>query len=132
MIYFDCTNITGDATGAECQKSCQTLDMGCVSDPSLPLWPSSHTLSSSDSNCRYNLSLEYMELLAPAITNHDLLSPQASTAKQELNWLVILMAMMKANSQYKHLGGQVTWYCSEGRGNAQVLIGETSVIHQNI
>ncbi|KAJ6664961.1 hypothetical protein lerEdw1_005192 [Lerista edwardsae] len=31
MIYFDCSNITGDATGAECQKSCQTLDMGCYS-----------------------------------------------------------------------------------------------------
>ncbi|XP_028590514.2 mucin-5AC [Podarcis muralis] len=31
MVYFDCTNATVGATGAECQKSCQTLDMGCYS-----------------------------------------------------------------------------------------------------
>nr|XP_056707722.1 mucin-5AC-like [Euleptes europaea] len=31
MIYFDCGNVTAGATGAECQKSCQTLDMGCYS-----------------------------------------------------------------------------------------------------
>lgn len=31
MVYFDCKNITAGTTGAECQKSCQTLDMQCVS-----------------------------------------------------------------------------------------------------
>uniref|UniRef100_G1KJ50 VWFD domain-containing protein n=1 Tax=Anolis carolinensis TaxID=28377 RepID=G1KJ50_ANOCA len=31
MIYFDCQNATIGVTGAECQKSCQTLDMGCYS-----------------------------------------------------------------------------------------------------
>ncbi|NXW25491.1 MUC5A protein, partial [Circaetus pectoralis] len=31
MVYFDCRNITAGATGAECQKSCQTLDMQCYS-----------------------------------------------------------------------------------------------------
>ncbi|XP_035183463.1 mucin-5AC-like [Oxyura jamaicensis] len=31
MVYFDCTNITAGTTGAECQKSCQTLDMKCYS-----------------------------------------------------------------------------------------------------
>uniref|UniRef100_A0A8C5X4D5 VWFD domain-containing protein n=1 Tax=Malurus cyaneus samueli TaxID=2593467 RepID=A0A8C5X4D5_9PASS len=31
MVYFDCKNITAGTTGAECQKSCQTLDMQCYS-----------------------------------------------------------------------------------------------------
>uniref|UniRef100_A0A8B9UUB6 VWFD domain-containing protein n=1 Tax=Anas zonorhyncha TaxID=75864 RepID=A0A8B9UUB6_9AVES len=31
MVYFDCTNTTAGTTGAECQKSCQTLDMKCYS-----------------------------------------------------------------------------------------------------
>ncbi|XP_066408625.1 mucin-5AC-like [Molothrus aeneus] len=31
MVYFDCKNNTAGATGAECQKSCQTLDMQCYS-----------------------------------------------------------------------------------------------------
>ncbi|XP_019406548.1 PREDICTED: mucin-5AC [Crocodylus porosus] len=31
MVYFNCTNTTASVTGAECQKSCQTLDMGCYS-----------------------------------------------------------------------------------------------------
>ncbi|XP_030129141.4 mucin-5AC [Taeniopygia guttata] len=31
MVYFDCTNNTAGTTGAECQKSCQTLDMQCYS-----------------------------------------------------------------------------------------------------
>ncbi|KAK9410107.1 mucin-5AC-like [Crotalus adamanteus] len=31
MIYFDCDNTTANAHGVECQKSCQTLDMGCYS-----------------------------------------------------------------------------------------------------
>ncbi|XP_077177562.1 mucin-5AC [Paroedura picta] len=30
MVYFDCLNATAGAIGAECQKSCQTLDMQCV------------------------------------------------------------------------------------------------------
>ncbi|XP_015276325.1 PREDICTED: mucin-5AC-like, partial [Gekko japonicus] len=29
MVYFDCKNATSGSTGAECQKSCQTLDMQC-------------------------------------------------------------------------------------------------------
>ncbi|KAM8939209.1 mucin-5AC-like [Pelodytes ibericus] len=29
MVYFDCKNSSVSATGAECQKSCQTLDMEC-------------------------------------------------------------------------------------------------------
>jgi len=33
MVYFNCRNITAGTTGAECQKSCQTLDMQCVSMP---------------------------------------------------------------------------------------------------
>ncbi|NWV80218.1 MUC5A protein, partial [Dasyornis broadbenti] len=31
MVYFDCKNVTAGTTGAECQKSCQTLDMQCYS-----------------------------------------------------------------------------------------------------
>ncbi|XP_077177565.1 mucin-5AC-like [Paroedura picta] len=31
MVYFDCKNATTGSTGAECQKSCQTLDMHCYS-----------------------------------------------------------------------------------------------------
>ncbi|XP_074921937.1 mucin-2-like [Chelonoidis abingdonii] len=31
MVYFDCRNVTAGTTGAECQKSCQTLDMHCYS-----------------------------------------------------------------------------------------------------
>ncbi|NWW99935.1 MUC5A protein, partial [Caloenas nicobarica] len=31
MVYFDCKNITVGTTGAECQKSCQTLDLQCYS-----------------------------------------------------------------------------------------------------
>ncbi|XP_026562220.1 mucin-5AC-like [Pseudonaja textilis] len=31
MVYFDCNNSTANTHGAECQKSCQTLDMGCYS-----------------------------------------------------------------------------------------------------
>ncbi|NXM03908.1 MUC5A protein, partial [Tyrannus savana] len=31
MVYFDCRNNTAGKTGAECQKSCQTLDMQCYS-----------------------------------------------------------------------------------------------------
>ncbi|XP_054828890.1 mucin-5B-like isoform X1 [Eublepharis macularius] len=31
MVYFDCKNATTGNTGAECQKSCQTLDMQCYS-----------------------------------------------------------------------------------------------------
>uniref|UniRef100_A0A8C4UUY4 VWFD domain-containing protein n=1 Tax=Falco tinnunculus TaxID=100819 RepID=A0A8C4UUY4_FALTI len=31
MVYFDCTNTTAGTIGAECQKSCQTLDMQCYS-----------------------------------------------------------------------------------------------------
>nr|XP_056707939.1 mucin-5B-like [Euleptes europaea] len=31
MVYFDCKNATTGSTGAECQKSCQTLDMQCYS-----------------------------------------------------------------------------------------------------
>ncbi|XP_010076932.1 PREDICTED: mucin-5AC-like, partial [Pterocles gutturalis] len=30
-VYFDCSNTTAETTGAECQKSCQTLDMQCYS-----------------------------------------------------------------------------------------------------
>ncbi|XP_051823059.1 mucin-5AC isoform X16 [Antechinus flavipes] len=29
MVYFDCRNASAGATGAECQKSCHTLDMAC-------------------------------------------------------------------------------------------------------
>ncbi|OWK17138.1 hypothetical protein Celaphus_00013090 [Cervus elaphus hippelaphus] len=31
MVYFDCRNATPGASGAGCQKSCQTLDMDCYS-----------------------------------------------------------------------------------------------------
>lgn len=31
MVYLDCKNVTVGTTGAECQKSCQTLDLQCVS-----------------------------------------------------------------------------------------------------
>ncbi|XP_068115742.1 mucin-5AC-like isoform X2 [Hyperolius riggenbachi] len=31
MVYFDCKNATVGTKGAECQKSCQTLDMACYS-----------------------------------------------------------------------------------------------------
>ncbi|NXJ05985.1 MUC5A protein, partial [Odontophorus gujanensis] len=31
MFYLDCTNNTSGTTGAQCQKSCQTLDMQCYS-----------------------------------------------------------------------------------------------------
>lgn len=35
MVYIDCGNATADVVGAGCQKSCQTLDMECVSIDSL-------------------------------------------------------------------------------------------------
>ncbi len=31
MVYFDCSTAQRGTTGAECQKSCTTLDMACVS-----------------------------------------------------------------------------------------------------
>ncbi|XP_055505922.1 mucin-2-like [Leucoraja erinacea] len=31
MVFFDCQNTSPGSKGAECQKSCQTLDMECVS-----------------------------------------------------------------------------------------------------
>lgn len=31
MKYFNCSNSAPGSTGSECQKSCQTLDMACVS-----------------------------------------------------------------------------------------------------
>lgn len=31
MVYFDCKKKTAGTKGAECQKSCQTFDMQCVS-----------------------------------------------------------------------------------------------------
>ncbi|CAM9490901.1 unnamed protein product [Bubo scandiacus] len=36
MVHFDCRNITAGTTGAECQKSCQTLDMQCYSTQCIP------------------------------------------------------------------------------------------------
>ncbi|NXJ86214.1 MUC5A protein, partial [Trogon melanurus] len=36
MVHFDCKNITAGTTGAECQKSCQTLDMQCYSTQCVP------------------------------------------------------------------------------------------------
>ncbi|XP_009072977.1 PREDICTED: mucin-19, partial [Acanthisitta chloris] len=36
MVYFDCKNITAGTIGAECQKSCQTLDMQCYSSQCTP------------------------------------------------------------------------------------------------
>lgn len=37
MVYVDCDNVTANVVGAGCQKSCQTLDMECVSTDSLYL-----------------------------------------------------------------------------------------------
>ena len=31
MVYFDCSTAQPGTTGTECQKSCNSLDMGCVS-----------------------------------------------------------------------------------------------------
>ncbi|XP_072321727.1 mucin-5B-like [Eucyclogobius newberryi] len=31
MVYFDCATAEAGVTGAECQKSCSTLDMACIS-----------------------------------------------------------------------------------------------------
>ncbi|XP_074774744.1 mucin-5AC-like [Athene noctua] len=36
MVHFDCRNITAGTTGAECQKSCQTLDMQCYITQCIP------------------------------------------------------------------------------------------------
>lgn len=36
MVYFDCQNTSPGSKGAECQKSCQTLDMECVSTSKQP------------------------------------------------------------------------------------------------
>ncbi|XP_074740589.1 mucin-5AC-like [Strix uralensis] len=36
MVHFDCRNTTAGTTGAECQKSCQTLDMQCYSTQCIP------------------------------------------------------------------------------------------------
>ncbi|XP_026705982.1 mucin-2-like [Athene cunicularia] len=36
MVHFDCRNITAGTTGAECQKSCQTLDMQCYITKCIP------------------------------------------------------------------------------------------------
>ncbi|XP_076144091.1 mucin-5AC-like [Alosa pseudoharengus] len=31
MVYFDCSNVDAGAKGAECQRSCKTLHMACIS-----------------------------------------------------------------------------------------------------
>ncbi|KAG8438110.1 hypothetical protein GDO86_008702 [Hymenochirus boettgeri] len=31
MVYFDCVNVSSGAKGTECQRTCQTLDMDCIS-----------------------------------------------------------------------------------------------------
>ncbi|XP_029318701.1 mucin-5AC-like [Cottoperca gobio] len=31
MVYFDCSDVQPGTTGTECQKSCSTLDMACIS-----------------------------------------------------------------------------------------------------
>uniref|UniRef100_A0A8D0EMJ1 VWFD domain-containing protein n=1 Tax=Strix occidentalis caurina TaxID=311401 RepID=A0A8D0EMJ1_STROC len=36
MVHFNCRNTTAGTTGAECQKSCQTLDMQCYSTQCIP------------------------------------------------------------------------------------------------
>ncbi|NXF69921.1 MUC5A protein, partial [Ciccaba nigrolineata] len=36
MVHFDCRNTTAGTTGAECQKSCQTLDMQCYITQCIP------------------------------------------------------------------------------------------------
>lgn len=35
MVYFDCSTAQPGATGTECQKSCSTADMACVSTAQL-------------------------------------------------------------------------------------------------
>ena len=40
MVYFDCATAQPGMSGTECQKSCSTLDMACVSDSS-----TTHTLT---------------------------------------------------------------------------------------
>ncbi|KAM9302195.1 mucin-5B-like [Gastrophryne carolinensis] len=36
MVYVNCKNATSDTQGAECQKSCQTLDMACYGAACVP------------------------------------------------------------------------------------------------
>uniref|UniRef100_UPI0037E7A551 mucin-2-like n=1 Tax=Semicossyphus pulcher TaxID=241346 RepID=UPI0037E7A551 len=36
MVYFNCSNVPPGATGTECEKSCSTLDMACVSTGCTP------------------------------------------------------------------------------------------------
>ena len=31
MVFLDCSNASADAPGAECVRSCHTLDVDCVS-----------------------------------------------------------------------------------------------------
>ena len=31
MVYLDCRNVSAGAPGAECLRSCHTLDVDCVS-----------------------------------------------------------------------------------------------------
>ena len=33
MVFLDCSNASVDAQGAECVRSCHTLDVDCVSRP---------------------------------------------------------------------------------------------------
>jgi len=30
-MFFNCSSVSPDSKGSECQKSCKTLDMACVS-----------------------------------------------------------------------------------------------------
>ncbi|XP_064309332.1 mucin-5AC [Phalacrocorax carbo] len=63
MIYFDCRNITAGKSGAECQKSCHTLDMqcyntqcisGCVCPDGLVLDGNSGCIPEEECSCIHN------------------------------------------------------------------------------
>lgn len=56
MVYVDCGNATAGVTGAECQKSCQTLDMECVSIESVhPIESVRNQISFMLTSCRWTL-----------------------------------------------------------------------------
>lgn len=40
MVYLDCSNASAGAPGAECLRSCHTLDVDCVSGRESGLRPS--------------------------------------------------------------------------------------------
>ncbi|KAM9301757.1 mucin-5B-like [Gastrophryne carolinensis] len=76
MVYFDCTNQPAGTKGAECQKSCQTLDMQCYSSQCVSgcICPNG-LIADGHGGC-------VLEEQCPCIHNNDEYSPGSTIAMQ--------------------------------------------------